>query len=247
MSDSPDGIVAARTGAADQRWRVRAPRRLAEPRDLWRMTTRFPLALALARAALRDPRAFAIAASAIRAHGALQKPLELAAYLRFLRSRRIARALEIGVASGGTLFAHAAVADPRGHLLAIDAHPSLEPDVMTARCRHLARPSQSLTCLWRDAHDAGTVAAVREALAREPLDLLFIDGDHSADGVARHHALYAPLVRPGGLIAFHDIDAGHAHGVTSCWRALASRHVHHEFVDRAHPPHGLGIGVLVLP
>ncbi len=36
----------------------------------------------------------------------------------------------------------------------------------------------------------------------EPVDFLFIDGDHLYDGVKIDFELYKKLVRPGGLIAF---------------------------------------------
>jgi len=36
------------------------------------------------------------------------------------------------------------------------------------------------------------------------LDLLFLDGDHQHHSVLTDWLLYNPLVRPGGLIAFHD-------------------------------------------
>lgn len=38
----------------------------------------------------------------------------------------------------------------------------------------------------------------------EPLDILYIDGDHSYEGVKADYELHAPKVRPGGLIFFHD-------------------------------------------
>jgi cephalosporin hydroxylase len=38
----------------------------------------------------------------------------------------------------------------------------------------------------------------------ESIDFLFIDGDHSYQGVLTDWLLYAPLVRSGGIIAFHD-------------------------------------------
>jgi predicted O-methyltransferase YrrM len=34
---------------------------------------------------------------------------------------------------------------------------------------------------------------------------LFIDGDHSYEGVKKDFEMYSPLVAEGGLIAFHDI------------------------------------------
>ncbi len=37
-----------------------------------------------------------------------------------------------------------------------------------------------------------------------PYDLLFIDADHTYEGVRRDHLTYAEMVRPGGIVAFHD-------------------------------------------
>lgn len=39
----------------------------------------------------------------------------------------------------------------------------------------------------------------------EPIDFLFIDADHSYDGLARDWQDWAPKVRPGGKIALHDV------------------------------------------
>jgi predicted O-methyltransferase YrrM len=99
-----------------------------------------------------------------------------------------------------------------------------------------------------------TVAAVRAALAGRPIDLLFIDGDHAYAGVRADFELYAPLVRPGGLIAFHDIvpdyrtrygrETGrYAGDVPRFWREVRHRFADvREFV--ADPEQdGLGIGL----
>lgn len=43
-----------------------------------------------------------------------------------------------------------------------------------------------------------------EKYIKEPIDLLFIDGDHEYEGVKLDCNLYLPKVRPGGLAAFHD-------------------------------------------
>jgi len=83
-----------------------------------------------------------------------------------------------------------------------------------------------------DSHDLNIVASVREAA---PLvDVLFIDGDHSAEGVNADVANYVPLVRPGGLVVFHDIGPcdwtvdGKAapifDGCFAAWKALAEKH-----------------------
>ncbi len=40
-----------------------------------------------------------------------------------------------------------------------------------------------------------------------PIRLLFIDGDHSYDGVTRDFALWARFVVQGGLVALHDVQS----------------------------------------
>jgi hypothetical protein len=39
------------------------------------------------------------------------------------------------------------------------------------------------------------------------IDMLFIDGEHSYSAVLADWLLYAPLVQPGGLVAFHDCQS----------------------------------------
>jgi predicted O-methyltransferase YrrM len=38
----------------------------------------------------------------------------------------------------------------------------------------------------------------------KPIDILFIDGDHSYEGVKRDWELFLPFVRPFGVVLFHD-------------------------------------------
>ncbi len=42
-------------------------------------------------------------------------------------------------------------------------------------------------------------------LGRKLIDILFIDGDHSLFGVMNDYVRFSPLVKKGGIIAFHDI------------------------------------------
>jgi predicted O-methyltransferase YrrM len=39
----------------------------------------------------------------------------------------------------------------------------------------------------------------------DPIDLLFVDGDHSYDAVKQDFLDWAPKVRPGGFLALHDV------------------------------------------
>ena len=42
---------------------------------------------------------------------------------------------------------------------------------------------------------------------RYPLDLVFVDGDHSYAGCSGDILAWSPLLKSGGIIAFHDYDA----------------------------------------
>ena len=55
-----------------------------------------------------------------------------------------------------------------------------------------------------DAIQARSEEASNQYAGRPLLDFLFIDGDHTAQGVYRDLELWAPVVKPGGLIAGHD-------------------------------------------
>ena len=46
---------------------------------------------------------------------------------------------------------------------------------------------------------------IKAILKDNKVDFLFIDGDHSHEGVKKDFEMYSPLVRKGGIIAFHDI------------------------------------------
>lgn len=76
---------------------------------------------------------------------------------------------------------------------------SLFRRVMTIDWRTVAVDDQD----WPGADTRDSVIQ-QHALEVGPFDLLFIDAGHKFDDVRLDHAEYGPLVRPGGVIAFHD-------------------------------------------
>jgi predicted O-methyltransferase YrrM len=84
------------------------------------------------------------------------------------------------------------------------------------------------------------------ALKNQHLDYLFIDGDHRYEGVKRDFEMYGPLVRKGGLIAFHDIVEGPfdaVGGVPQFWREVKPQYRHREIINDPLQG-GFGIGIL---
>lgn len=198
-----------------------------------------------------------IAAKAL-AMGASQKQAELTRLVELVAAAKPATVLEIGTKGGGTLMAWCMCATddalvvsldlPDGSFGGRDADGPGETAEDLSRLERLARAEQSLVLLRGDSHEA----AMRERVAGlvAGIDLLFIDGDHTYEGVKRDFEDYAPLVREGGLIAFHDI-VEHPR-VPSCevdrfWAELQESHETTEFVvegdERGWGPWG-GIGVV---
>jgi len=63
--------------------------------------------------------------------------------------------------------------------------------------------------VWHVAYSAD----VARAWSGEPADLVFVDGDHSEQGVRTDWELWSPLVAPGGVMLFHDARLGRPDGV----------------------------------
>jgi predicted O-methyltransferase YrrM len=135
--------------------------------------------------------------------GAIQKVGELGALLTLVADQAPEVVVEVGTARGGTLWAFCQVASPNAVVAAIDL-PLYLP-AADEELESLARADQTLVLLRRDSHSEETRDDLVRSLEGRPVDFLFIDGDHSYEGVKRDFELYAPLVRPGGLVAFHDI------------------------------------------
>ena len=55
-----------------------------------------------------------------------------------------------------------------------------------------------------DSHNPDTLERVK-SIFEEEIDFLFIDGDHTYEGVKQDYEMYSPLVRSGGLVGFHDV------------------------------------------
>jgi predicted O-methyltransferase YrrM len=137
---------------------------------------------------------------------ATQKRTEITELLKQLQTLQPRYLCEIGAWRGGTLMLFCQVAAPNARILSIDLNYT--PDKVRA-FRHFARPGQRVTCLRADSHSPVTADYLTRWLRGQQLDFLFIDGDHSLVGVSGDFETYAPFVRHGGIVAFHDIVPDH--------------------------------------
>lgn len=176
---------------------------------------------------------------------------EIYSLLELLQEERPRRVLEIGSARGGTLFLFSRVVADDALLVSVDLpygpFGGSYDGAASPLLRSFARDRQRVELIRADSRSPETVARVRRLLAGGQLDFLFIDGDHSYDGVRMDYETYAPLVREGGLIAFHDIvpgDRAGVGGVPRFWAEVKNGREVSEYV-RDWNQGGLGIGVLV--
>jgi predicted O-methyltransferase YrrM len=179
---------------------------------------------------------------------------EIEPLLELVRDEQPRSVVEIGSAAGGTLFLLTRVAGPDAVIVSVDLPGGMANPYPRWRSRlyeQFARDRQRVYALRKDSHDERTLREVRRL--SEPVDFLFIDGDHSYGGVSRDLEMYGPLVRSGGLIAFHDIVPPHADGhgdpgeVPKFWQEVKTRYSEHREFVKDWNWGSCGIGVIRVP
>ncbi len=182
---------------------------------------------------------------------AFQAREEIIRLLELIERCRCQRLLEVGTARGGTLYllCRAAVEDativsvdlPRGRFGG--GYPFwLEPVL-----RSFPGPDQNLILIKGDSGDPAIIRKISDSL-QGPADFVLIDGDHSYGGVKRDFQNFKPLVREGGLLAFHDIVPGSPDavgGVPDFWQEVKKTEAETLEIVESWDQGGYGIGVVV--
>lgn len=159
--------------------------------------------------------------------------------------------MEIGTHNGGTLCAFAALAADDATIISLDlpggAFGGGYMPWKIPLYKSFAKPGQAMHLLRDDSHSPLTLERVRSILNGQKLDFLLIDGDHTFEGVKQDHVMYGPLVKPGGVIAFHDIardlpQIGTAVG--RYWQTVKASQPHQEFRVKDPVLGDVGIGVI---
>lgn len=150
-----------------------------------------------------------VSAVAVRRFGAQQNTFELEHFLSYVSQWQPTCVLEIGTSRGGLLFALAQFAHAEALILTVDLP---WPD----RYRRIATLHDEMICSMATRHQqacamrgrstsAAIKAQVATVLGDRPVDLLFIDGDHSYEGVKGDLETFLPFVSDRGHICLHDI------------------------------------------
>jgi predicted O-methyltransferase YrrM len=110
------------------------------------------------------------------------------------------RVVQIGVAEGGSAWHARRAMDPEGTLHLIDTYPKvLGLNLSSIIARRLVESVPGASVEWIRARSDEAVLSWTQ-----PIDFLFIDGDHSYDAVRTDWEDWHGHVQPDGLVAFHD-------------------------------------------
>ncbi len=149
----------------------------------------------------------------------------------FLEESARGNILEIGVRTGiSTAALLLGIENKGGHLFSVD----INPDCISSIGSH-----PQWTFLAGDSKNVGWLLSKIPA----KLDVLFIDGDHSYEGVKRDLDNYGHLVVSGGRIILHDVCSGYDPGV---------RKAFDEYIDATKYeaevfPSWVGLGQILIP
>lgn len=150
--------------------------------------------------------------------------------------------LEVGSNFGGTFYRMSEVVAPKSLMVSVDwpvdeTPKSLEPvESLKMNCKRISMMGHHVELFIGDSHANDTVQRVEEFA---PFDFVFIDGDHSYEGVKADWMNYGPM---GKIVGFHDI-AGPVEGCVRLWNELKAEGKY-RLEELITPGSGMGIGIV---
>lgn len=163
--------------------------------------------------------------------GAIQIPEELQQLVDCVETQKPVNVMEIGAESGATFFVWCQLAS--GLKISVDwpGGPSgsgkyLDTYELEERTNTMLSWGESICVITGNSRSQEVRSRVQAILKNLKLDFLFIDGDHSYEGVKADYRNYRESVKPGGFIAFHDIKDTPYHRRLGCevgrlWKELS--------------------------
>jgi predicted O-methyltransferase YrrM len=165
--------------------------------------------------------------------------------------------VEIGTRKGGTLFVWCRFTNA-AKIISIDLNGGIHGGGYPPQKQKLYKaflmdqPARKVNLLQEDSHSNSTLMKLNKLLDGNKIDFLFIDGDHRYEGVKQDFEMYSPLVRKGGIVAFHDIipnttkheDASSIE-VPLFWKEIKGKFKHNEFIESKQQSN-MGIGILYM-
>jgi len=167
----------------------------------------------------------------IKTRGLGQNKDEIMACAQFIESIKPHNILEIGSQFGGTFYVWCGLSS--GIRISVDL-PSgpfggVSKEITNERNNIIKNRFDNVYFIEGDSHMQETVDAVSNILKEDKVDFLFIDADHTYDGVKSDYTLYKKFVKKGGYIGFHDINIIEECKVDKLWNELQGEKIEFNF------------------
>jgi hypothetical protein len=153
---------------------------------------------------------------------------------------QLVRFLEIGVLKGGNFVLTGNLLNTYFAVGVDNGSYKLQQEFNSLQSVEALSPKFPYNILLGDSHDQDIQKQAASTCPR--FDLVYIDGDHSYEGVKQDFVMYSKLTLPKSLMVFHDI-ANRTTGVPKFWQEIKKMYNYKEFI---HQKHGTmaGIGVI---
>ncbi len=185
--------------------------------------------------------------------GMAQDRNEILEFTKFLYDLRPHNVMEIGSKLGGNFYILSTIAtgmkislDLQGGIHGgwiLNAHSYLG-DVFKLRNDFFKKEFDNISMVSGNSHDVVSLSHIVDLLKNEKLDLLYLDGDHTREGIKQDYHMYKSLVRKGGYIVFHDINDSKHHRDTGCYVSTLWNELQGNKIEFNQHLHWAGIGVL---
>ena len=163
---------------------------------------------------------------------------EILRLLKIIKKEKPKIVIEIGTAGGGTLFLISKSIPEDSLIISIDLPGGSfgygYPKIKMRLFKSFSRPKQKMYLIRADSHKTDTLRKVKKILNNKSVDFLFIDGDHSYEGVKKDFEMYSPLVKKAGIIGFHDIAVSKKElniGVKDFWDQIKNDYENEEIIE----------------
>ena len=167
---------------------------------------------------------------------------EILRLLKILEKKELNLVLEIGTSrTAGTLFLFSRIASQDAEIISIDLPGGKWGGgydlYKVPLFKSFASNAQKIHLMRKDSHEYSSLEQVKTILKGRKLDFLFIDGDHTYKGVKNDFEMYSPLVKEGGIIAFHDINHSEditvetGYGCGRLWKEIKDNYENIEIIE----------------
>ena len=110
--------------------------------------------------------------------------------------------VEIGCYAGGS--ACLLLQRKNTNVISIDLGTPINPSIVSENVNKLNKHNNKYNYIQGSSHDLNVFNKLNDYI--NEIDILFIDGDHSFNGVIKDFEMYSTLVKSGGYIIFDDYN-----------------------------------------